>query len=167
MDTTLHPASHAWVEPGLVIAPLAARDAFDAITQLGARMRAAGCVKDSFVPAVIARERAYATGLPTEGIQVAIPHTDVEHVLRDAIAVGVLAAPVEFGAMGSPGSTVNVQLVCLLAASRAEGVVLLLQKLAEMFQQQAVLRQIVSADNAATVAAIMNAYLQADKQTTS
>src|SRR5512132_875649 len=118
MDTTLRPASHDWVEPGLVIAPLAARDACDAITQLGARMRAAGYVKDSFIPAVIAREQTYATGLPTEGIQVAIPHTDVEHVLRDAIAVGVLAAPVEFGEMGSPGSTVNVRLVCLLAASR-------------------------------------------------
>ena len=156
------PAAHSpWVRPELVLAPLEAGDAFDAIRQLGARLREAGYVKDSFVPAVIERERTYATGLPTAGIQVAIPHTDVEHVLHDAIAVGVLAAPVEFGEMGSPDSTLSVRIVCLLAATQAERVVLLLQKLAEMFQRPDVLQQIITAREPTAVAAIFEQYLAA------
>lgn len=153
-----------WVRTELVIAPLHANDAPDAITQLGLRLYAAGCVKASFVPAAIAREQTYPTGLPTPGVAVAIPHTDVEHVLQDAIAVGVPAAPVAFGEMGNPGATVNAGLICLLAASQAENVVGLLQRLAEMFQRQEVLQQIVAATAPATIAGIMNAQLTDAKE---
>jgi PTS system galactitol-specific IIA component len=148
-----------WVRTDLVICPLHARDAFDAIAQLGQRLLAAGCVKDSFIPAAIEREKNYATGLPTAGVQVAIPHTDVEHVLCDAIAVGVLPGPVLFGEMGNPGSMVNASLVCLLAATRAERVVSLLQRLAEMFQHADVLQQIVAERDPAAIAALMNQSL--------
>ncbi len=148
-----------WVSPALVLAPMRARDAADTITQLGALLFAAGAVKSSFVPAVIEREQKFATGLPTAGIHVAIPHTDVEHVLRDAIAVGVLEEPVAFGEMGNPDGQVQARIVCLLAATRAERVVGLLQRLADMFQQPQILEQIAAARDPAAIALTINHQL--------
>ncbi|WP_353625796.1 PTS sugar transporter subunit IIA [Bacillus sp. JCM 19041] len=36
---------------------------------MGSNLNSLGLVKDSFVPAVIAREKEYPTGLPTRGLQ--------------------------------------------------------------------------------------------------
>jgi len=151
---------NSWVKTDLVMAPLHAQNAFEAITLLGSRLYAAGYVRESFVSAVIEREKKFATGLPTVGIQVAIPHTDVEHVLRDGIAVGVLDSPVTFGEMGNPEGTVEAQIICLLAATRADQVVTLLQNLADMFQNPEALQQIVAAKDVARIAAIFNSHLR-------
>ena len=47
-----------------------------------------GLVKESFVPAILKREDEFPTGLPTEGVSVAIPHTDAEHVRKKTLSVG-------------------------------------------------------------------------------
>ena len=100
-----------WVRADLVIAPMQAKSAAEAIAQLAACLQAGGFVKASWAQATIEREKTFATGLPTPEVGVAIPHTDIEHVLQQAIAVGILAEPVLFGEMGNPESTVPVRLV--------------------------------------------------------
>jgi PTS system galactitol-specific IIA component len=147
------------VREDLVIAPMKAEDATDAITPLGGRLQAGGYVKDSWIQATIERERVFATGLPTPGIGVAIPHADAEHVLRQAIAVGVLEQPVEFGEMGSPDSAVSVQIVCALAVAHPELLVTLLQRLIEVFQHADVLVQITGAETPPEVVAIFERHL--------
>lgn len=146
----------------MVIVPMQAEDAADAIAQLGVRLQTAGCVKDSWIQATIEREQAFATGLPTPEIGVAIPHADVEHVLQQAIAVGVLEKPVEFGEMGSPDSTVPVRIVCALAVAHSESLVTLLQRLVEIFQNPDVLSQIAGAQNSAEIVAIFERHLQTE-----
>jgi PTS system galactitol-specific IIA component len=117
------------------------------------------CVHDTFIEAVIAREKIFATGLPTPEIQVAIPHADVEHVKRSAIAVGLLRSPVPFGEMGNPDGTVQVQLVCCLAVKESESLVSLLQDLVGIFQDTAFLRQLLKQENAEVVANLINGRL--------
>jgi PTS system galactitol-specific IIA component len=148
-----------WVREDLVIALMEAANAADAIAQLGAKLQNAGCVKESWVRAAIDRELVFATGLPTKEIGVAIPHTDVEHVLKQAIAVGVLQEPVKFVEMGNPDATVSVQIVCALAVAQSELMVKLLQQLVEVFQNPEVLRAIAGAGSAARIVEIFNQYL--------
>ena len=144
----------------LVLVPMRAESATDAIAQLGARLQAGGVVKDSWVQATIEREKTFATGLPTPEVGVAIPHADVEHVLQQAIAVGVLEQPVEFGEMGSPDSTVPVRIVCALAVAQSELLVTLLQRLVEMFQSPGVLGQIAGAQSPAEIVKIFDHHIQ-------
>ena len=149
-----------WVQENLVIVPMQAESARDAITQLGTRLQAGGFVKDSWIPAALERERTFATGLPTPEVGVAIPHADVEHVLEQVIAVGVLEKPVEFGEMGNPDSTVPVRIVCALAVARSELLVTLLQRLVEMFQSPGVLSQIAGAGSPAEIVGIFDHHIQ-------
>lgn len=154
----------AWVREDLVIVPMQAESATDAITQMGARLQAGGFVKDSWTQAAIEREKTFATGLPTPEIGVAIPHTDVEHVLQQAIAVGVLEKPVEFGEMGNPDSTVPVRIVCALAMARSDLVAKLLQRLVEMFQSPEILKQIVEAQSPANIVQIFDHNIQIEQE---
>lgn len=154
----------AWVREDLVIVPMRAESATDAIAQVGARLQAGGFVKDSWIQAAIEREKTFATGLPTAEVGVAIPHADVEHVLQQAIAVGVLEKPVEFGEMGNPGSTVPVRIVCALAVARSELLVKLLQQLVEMFQSPEILKQIAEARSPANIVRIFDHHIQIEQE---
>src|SRR5699024_2265656 len=93
-------------------------------------------VKDTYLDAVIEREQEFATGLPTAGYAVAIPHTDVEHVNRKTISVAVLKEPVDFGVMGTPDETTMVKIVFLLAMDEANTQLSLLQSLMQVFQDE-------------------------------
>lgn len=154
----------AWVREDLVIVPMQAESATDAIAQLGARLQAGGFVKDSWTQAAIEREKTFATGLPTPEIGVAIPHADVEHVLQQAIAVGVLEEAVEFGEMGSPDSTVPVRIVCALAVARSDLLVKLLQQLVEVFQSPEILKQIAEARSPANIVRIFDHHIQIEEE---
>ena len=143
-----------WTEPGLVLPCLKASDASESIRALGTLLHRGGYVRDTFVQAVLEREKVFPTGLPTAEIQVAIPHADVEHVVRPGIAIGVLEEPVEFGEMGSEDRKVQVKIVFVLAVKQSETLVLLLKNLVGMFQDVDLLHRIVAAGDAAQIAAI-------------
>nr|MBC7245401.1 PTS sugar transporter subunit IIA [Chloroflexota bacterium] len=147
-----------WFYEDLVLVPMSAKDAVDAITQLGTLLQKGGFVKESFIPAVIQREQEFSTGLPTAEVGVAIPHTDVEHVLKQAVAVGILEKPIEFGEMGNPGSTVPIQVICLLAVAKSEIMVKMLQAMVQMFQTPGLLKQIVQAKNAPEIVRIFRQH---------
>lgn len=148
-----------WTHESLVISPMSAENSSDAIKQLGQLLQEQGYTEDSFVDAVIEREKVFATGLPTPEIQVAIPHTDPEHVRRTAIAIGVLPEPVAFGEMGNPAATVDVSIVCVLAVKEADFLVSLLQELVAIFQDPEILHQLVAASSAGEVAGTFNQRL--------
>lgn len=149
-----------WVRQELVIAPMMAEDATDAIAQLGDRLVFGQFVKLTWIEATLQREKVFPTGLPTAEIQVAIPHTDIEHVLRQAVAVGVLEKPIAFKEMGNPDGEVMAQIVCALAVTQSDQLVELLQRLVTMFQKPEVLRQIVASRDPVQIAEIFNRNLQ-------
>lgn len=95
-----------------------------------------GLIKETYLDAVIAREKEFSTGLPTKGISVAIPHTDVEHVNQKTISIAQLKDPVEFGVMGDPEETTPVKLVFMLAMNKADSQLNLLQRLMQIFQNE-------------------------------
>lgn len=116
----------------------------EVLTAMAGNLVDKGHVKESFIHAIIDREGEYATGLPTAGVSVAIPHTDVEHVNRKTISVGVLKNGVDFGVMGDESETTPVKLVFMLAMDEAHSQLSLLQKLMQIFQDEETLKYLVS-----------------------
>lgn len=132
----------------LVLLKIDAKDREDALTQVANNLYAQGCVKETYKDAVIARERVFATGLPTVGGGVAIPHTDVEHVNEAAISVARLSEPVEFVVMGDDTETVQVDLIFMLAMKEAHSQIDLLMKVMQILQDADALTTIKEAKTA-------------------
>lgn len=97
-------------------------------------------VKSSYREAIISREKVFATGLPTVLGGVAIPHTDVEHVQKPAIAFARLQQPVEFVVMGDNNKTVDVNFVFMLALKEAHAQIDVLQNLMGILQDKVALQ---------------------------
>src|SRR5690606_19615817 len=103
------------LDPAFVRVDVTAPDRDALLSSMADDLAAAGYVKDSFKAALLAREERFPTGLPTQGLRVAIPHTDVEHVNSSFISIARLASPIAFHEMGANARTVDVDLVFMLA----------------------------------------------------
>jgi len=78
-------------------------------------------LKTGYYDVVVEREVKYPTGLPTEGIKVAIPHGFSEDcVLKPAVGIATLARPVIFNNMFADDEELAVELVFLLALTNKE-----------------------------------------------
>ena len=131
--TTLH------FDQSLISQNITASTKEEVLRYMAERMHEQGVVKESYIEAIIEREHNYATGLPTNGVAVAIPHTDREHVLKKSLSVGVLKEPVDFVIMGESEQTVPVKLVFMLAMDENHAQLKLLQKLMSIFQNEQLL----------------------------
>ena len=145
------------------LTPLLAKNKEEAIERLGRLLFENGYVKESYIPAVLAREEEFATGLPTQDVGVAIPHTDAHHVLKQAVAVGILPEPVEFCEMGDPeGSPVPVRVLLMLAVPDKNKVMTLLQQVITIIQSEDFLKNLVATQDRGEQAAILDKRLNAD-----
>lgn len=133
------------ISSNLIFPKLKAANWQEVIKTLGEALQRHGYVKESYIPAVTEREGVFPTGLPLGEINVAIPHTDVEHVIEPAIAVATLEQPVLFGNMDQPDDSVAINIVFLLAMKEPHAQVDLLQSLIETLQTPQVLKQLTDA----------------------
>ena len=133
------------IDASNIILNLEARTSDAALSELAELMYSNGYVKASYKDAVIAREKSFATGLPTVYCSVAIPHTDIEHVEAKSIGVAVLKDTVPFVIMGEAKETTDVKLIFMLAMDKEDAQLSLLQKLMGIFQNDQLLKTIVNA----------------------
>jgi len=118
----------------------------EAISVLGRRLEERGLVKPTFVAAAVERERTMPTGLPLgDDINVAVPHTDPEHVLRPGLALATLAQPVLFGSMDDPEQMIPVRVVFVMALSERKAQIEMLQSIAEVIQDRKTLDALLAA----------------------
>lgn len=136
-------ATEGLLREELVVIDMNAEDSNEAIGKLAEILYENNFVKESYIKAVLDREETFPTGLPTEGVGVAIPHTDVEHVNIPVMGVAVLKKPVIFNMMGMSGEKVKVQLIFMLAIKEPEAQIELLQKLMNIFQDKNILEKIL------------------------
>lgn len=121
----------------LILLDVAAASQYELLGTVADNLRQQGFVKDSYKEAVIAREKVFATGLPTmDGGGVAIPHTDIEHVDKAAISFCKLKSPVDFVVMGDENSTVSVDIIFMLALKEAHSQIEMLQELMGILQDE-------------------------------
>lgn len=142
----------------LISVGMRATDAADVITQLGELLFAGGHVKATFIPSTIEREKVFATGLPLGEVNVALPHTDPEHVLRPAIAIGCLDTPVPFHVMGSPEDVIQVKLVFLMAIQQNQ--VMILQALGDTLQHPTFINELLGETTKPGVMTVLNNHFK-------
>lgn len=132
--------SEMYFDSSVILLDVEADTKEEVLRTMAANLEEKNLIKDSYVEAVIAREQEFATGLPTAGYSVAIPHTDVEHVNQKTISVAILKNPVDFGVMGDPDGTTPVKIVFLLAMDESDAQLNLLQRLMQVFQDEDTLK---------------------------
>ncbi|MCT4565701.1 MAG: PTS sugar transporter subunit IIA [Maledivibacter sp.] len=121
------------LHPELIYFDVEAEDNEDLIAKLASSLEKEGYVKETYRGAVIEREKNYPTGLRTNGVHVAIPHTDSNHVNKTAIVVANLKKAIKFKEMGLNTGEVDAELVFLLAVKNPKNQVDTLSKLMAVF----------------------------------
>lgn len=139
----------------LVTTGVKANDYTDVMKSIGSMVINEGYAKDSYIDALIEREKEYPTGLDMDGVGVAIPHTAVEHVKKQGIAIAVLDKPVTFLQMGTDDETVEVQLIFMLAVVNANEHLDQLQTILSIIQDKTVLQKLMRTKDAKQIIEII------------
>ena len=134
------------LDPNTTSLHYAAQDSQDVITHLGNLLYKAGYVRDTFSQAAIDRENSMPTGLPLSGeINAAIPHTEVEHVIKCGLGLATLSAPVAFRNMVVTDETVPVQIVFVMALDQPKSQVEMLKEIASILQRPETITRLMQA----------------------
>lgn len=106
------------------------------LCQLSEMLHSKGYVKESYAESILAREERHPTGLMVEDlVNIAIPHTDVEHVLQPSmVVVKNQKNPFRFFRMDDPDQEIPVEVVFLLVVKESDGYVNFLAALTNLFQ---------------------------------
>ena len=113
--------------------------------EVGRRFGELGYVKSSFSDALAERESKFPTGLATEPFQVAIPHTDPEHVVKEAVSCIRLVNPVKFQDVGDEEIEINAEFIFVLCILEPEKQIDVLKSLVEALSNEEIMNGIKSA----------------------
>lgn len=92
---------------------------------------------------VIKREEGFPTGLPTEPIGVAIPHTDAKYVNNNRVTIATLKNPIKMDVMGGmDDEKIDVSIVFLLALGQSNKQLNILKKLMGILPEAELLERI-------------------------
>lgn len=146
----------AFLDPEAIELQSEAKNSEEIIRILAAKLERLGYVKPSYADAVVRREQSMPTGLPLERDEnVAVPHTDPEHVLRAGIAIATLKSPVIFANMEEPEEEVPVGFVFLLAIDDKDKQIETLQGIMATIQDEAALDGLKRARTPGDVEAVL------------
>jgi PTS system galactitol-specific IIA component len=116
------------------------------IRAISTELYKAGYVKESFAQAAIDREKNLPTGLPLAGgFNAAIPHTEIEHVIKPALGLVTLTQEVNFQNMVNPQESVPVRMVFVLALEQPKAQIEMLQEIASVLQNPGLVERILKA----------------------
>ena len=148
------------ISEDLVLVNETVQSSEEIIRKLGKLLLEEKYVKDSFVEAVLDREKIFPTGLQTTTIGFAIPHTDAEHVLKSTVAIATLKSPVTFMAMGSPEDEISVSIVMMLAISDPKKVIDTLTKVISILQNEATIDELINATTNIEIQGAFNEHMR-------
>lgn len=135
----------------------------DVLQKMASNLVREGYVNETYIEAILKREKAFPTGISTEGLGVAIPHTDIEHVIRPAVAVATLKEPVKFFSMEDPETEVDVKIVFMLAITEPEFQLDILRKLVSLFQNKEMLIELSKVEDAEEMAVVLDRVIDIGK----
>ncbi|PXY95536.1 PTS sugar transporter subunit IIA [Frischella perrara] len=96
-------------------------------------LRVGGYVNDSFLNAIKKREASFPTALPTAPYVIAMPHTDVEHIIKPFIFFTRAKNTIPWCEMANNDHILQANFVFLLGFNEKDGHIDLLQKLMSCF----------------------------------
>ncbi len=98
-----------------------------------------GFVKEKFKEEIIKREEQFPTGLLTKRMNVSIPHSEEEYVLKEGIIVTNFPKKLKFNRMDKPNEEIKVDISFILLLKDKNKHITVLQQLADLFQSQMLL----------------------------
>lgn len=116
-------------------------------------------VKPEFKQAIIDRENIYPTGLPSAGVNIAIPHADSDLVYNTKIAIGILKNEVLFNSMENIKKELKVQIIIMLAIKEPHGQIDMLQKIVGIIQNETLTKKLIEIKDKDEVIEILEPYL--------
>ena len=140
----------------LVVLKMEAETSNEIIENLGALLLSKGYVKNTYVQAVLEREKDLPTGLSIGDFCVAIPHTDSNHVNQSNIGIATLKKSSIFYSMINPEEKLNVELVFLLAVKDPNLQIELLKNLMSVFQNKELLIKLRNATSKEEVSRLLS-----------
>lgn len=105
-----------------------------------------GYIQDTWYEGITTREKNYATGLRFPSIEIAIPHTDPQHLKKPYIAVIKPKTPIHFEHMAGADDDVDAVLMINLGVERDGGQVEVLQNLMNIFMNDEAVTDIMAQD---------------------
>lgn len=132
---------------------------FEVLKTLSDLMAENGYVEYDYYASLIKREEEFPTGLPTEGVKVAIPHADSNAVLKTGVAIGVLKKPVLFRNMTNYNEKVYVEIIFLIANRVKEKQPEYLKKFMQIFSNPDLLNDMKVAKSEKEIVNLMNKTL--------
>lgn len=132
----------------------------DIITLLGERLYAAGYVTRQFTQQVLHREKCYPTGLKMKPYNIAMPHTDPDHVIQSSIAIASLTEPVTFYRMDHPSKPIEVTIVFVLAVKESQQQVKVIERLMNILRDQQFMKQLGQSNDENTIIEQLQYYLK-------
>lgn len=139
------------LKESLIFTNLEAKTYEDVMRAVGQKVTAEGFAKESYVDALINREKDFPTGLDIDGFGVAIPHTDVSHVNKAATAIAILKNPVTFVQMGTDDDYVDAKVIFVLAVDDPKGHLEQLQRIISIIQDKDILEKLTQANEASEI----------------
>lgn len=125
---------------------------------IGDRLCEKGTVKETFADALKKREEVYPTGLKTEAFEIAIPHTDVEHVNEASISFVRFKKPVLFSHMGEPEIQVNAKFAFVLGVKEPSQQVEVLSTLVMLISDENEMRQLEGLKSPEQISTLLNQF---------
>lgn len=145
-----------YLDPAAIVLQLEAKTSEEVIRELGGRLLDLGMVNEDFIEATLAREADMPTGLPLGGsVNAAIPHVDIEFVKKSALGLATLKQDVVFYNMVENDVEVPCRLVIMLALDAPKTQVEMLQSVAAVLQQPAVIDALIAAESVEEVFAAL------------
>lgn len=130
---------------------LSCKDRNELLSHLSTILEDNGNVKESFYQALIDREANFPTGLEAKEVNIAIPHADAVHVNKPAIVIAKLKDTIDFNCMIDLNKDIPVKLVFLLAITKPELQVNLLQQLMGLIESEDKINTILNASESEDV----------------
>lgn len=136
----------------------------DVLHEMADYLISLGLVRDTYGDSVIERENKYPTGIDTEPIPVAIPHSEREEVIKTAILVGqTKESGVSFQKIEGDGVWINSKVIFMLAVDTDQGQLEVISRLMGVIQDSSVVKCVVDAENTNEIEKIVsNAFDRQD-----
>lgn len=135
----------------LIVLDADVHSAEDCIRLMAARFREYGYVKPGYEDAVIEREKSLPTGLPGKGVNLAIPHTNSELVIKPAVGVILPREPVAFGMMGTEGTKLDCGVILPLVVKDPKQQIGMLKRMMTIIQDGELLTRMKNSKSKAEI----------------
>ncbi len=107
-----------------------------------------GYVKDGYLQSIMDREKEFPTGLKTHvGIDVAIPHTEVDFAEQEAVVFIRTKEKIKFNHMVDPDEEVSTNLIFNIVVKNPKEQVVFLTKLMKIFQNKELMEFLLKENN--------------------